>query len=262
MAPIDVVRSALLARGGKHSGNNWTCPAHDDETPSLSVGEGEDGRVLLKCHAAECPTETIVAALGLPMTALFPDEGKVKSEIVESYPYEDEDGRLLYEVVRFKPKDFRQRRPGGQPPGDGWIWDLKGVTRVLYRLPQVLDAISMGETIYLCEGEKDVAALEKAGVVATGNAGGAGKWDASFTKILANADYVVLWADNDEPGLAHMKRIRAELNGTPNRIVVGAGKDPHEHLVDMGMSVETVADVVEGGAVDEAPPSERQAATP
>jgi hypothetical protein len=42
---------------------------------------------------------------------------------------------LLYQVVRFAPKDFRQRRPDG--PG-GWTWNLKGVRRVLYRLFELL----------------------------------------------------------------------------------------------------------------------------
>ena len=48
------------------------CPAHDDDNPSLSVGTGEDGRVLLNCHAHGCKAEDIVAALGLEMTDLFP----------------------------------------------------------------------------------------------------------------------------------------------------------------------------------------------
>ena len=54
------------------SGDGWTalCPAHDDHQPSLSIGQGLDGRVLLRCHAG-CPVEQIVAALGLSLSDLF-----------------------------------------------------------------------------------------------------------------------------------------------------------------------------------------------
>jgi putative DNA primase/helicase len=46
------------------------CPAHDDRSPSLSICEGADGRILLKCFAG-CSPEAIVAALGLQMSDLF-----------------------------------------------------------------------------------------------------------------------------------------------------------------------------------------------
>jgi hypothetical protein len=46
------------------------CPAHDDRNPSLSIGQGDDGRVLLKCHAG-CPVEAITAAIGVRMRDLF-----------------------------------------------------------------------------------------------------------------------------------------------------------------------------------------------
>jgi DNA-binding CsgD family transcriptional regulator len=48
------------------------CPAHADRTPSLSIGLGEHGQVLLKCFAG-CSLERIVEAMGLTMTDLFPD---------------------------------------------------------------------------------------------------------------------------------------------------------------------------------------------
>lgn len=226
MTPRERVEEALRARGSKRAGNNWTCPAHDDDSPSLSVGEGEDGKVLLNCFGG-CSVDAIAGALDLSKTDLFPEPSASKT-IVAEYDYRDEEGVLLYQVVRFEPKDFRQRRPDS---AQGWVWSLKGVRRVLYRLPEVLDAISLGETIYVCEGEKDVEALEKAGVVATTNAGGAGKWDESFTKILANASNIVLVADNDKPGIEHMRHIAGQLNGTPNRIVTAAvGKDAADHL--------------------------------
>jgi hypothetical protein len=53
-------------------GSGWSalCPAHDDRSPSLSIGEGDDGRILLKCHAG-CDTEVILDAAGLQWEDLF-----------------------------------------------------------------------------------------------------------------------------------------------------------------------------------------------
>jgi hypothetical protein len=59
--------------------------------------------------------------------------------IVTTYPYVDHAGALLYEVVRFDPKDFRQRRP---KEGGGWHWNLGGISRVLYRLPHVAEMVA------------------------------------------------------------------------------------------------------------------------
>ena len=79
---------------------------------------------------------------------------------VDAYPYVDEHGELLFEVVHFDPKDFRQRRPDGR---GGWEWNLRGTRRVLDRLPRVLEAVEAGATIYVAEGGWDVHALERAG---------------------------------------------------------------------------------------------------
>jgi hypothetical protein len=58
----------------RHTGPaTWTarCPAHEDKTPSLSVKEGDDGRVLLHCHGG-CNVDEVVGALGLCLADLFP----------------------------------------------------------------------------------------------------------------------------------------------------------------------------------------------
>lgn len=47
------------------------CPAHDDESPSLSIGVGHDGKVLFRCHAG-CTTGAITKAVGLTLGDLFP----------------------------------------------------------------------------------------------------------------------------------------------------------------------------------------------
>ena len=72
--------------------------------------------------------------------------------IVCAYDYTDEAGNLLFQCVRYAPKDFSQRRPDCS---GGWIGNLKGVRRVLYRLPAVIAA----QIVFIVEGEKDADAL-------------------------------------------------------------------------------------------------------
>lgn len=208
--PIATVLDRLP--GHRRSGHGWVarCPAHDDRHESLSVGMGRDGRVLLKCHAG-CDAKDIVAELGIAWTDLFPDPPAARTarggRIVAEYDYVDAEGTLLYQAVRKEPKAFLQRQPDGH---GGWTWNLKGVERVLYRLPALLQAIAAGRTVFVVEGEKDVHTLEAHGFIATTQAGGAGKWQDSFSRVLAGAR-VVLVPDNDPPGQQHMAEVAASL---------------------------------------------------
>jgi len=59
------------------------CPAHGDSTPSLSISEGDDGRVLLYCHAG-CKTEEVLKTVGLTMSDLFTDSARSSSIIINS----------------------------------------------------------------------------------------------------------------------------------------------------------------------------------
>src|SRR5205823_2000033 len=107
---------------------------------SLSVGQGEGGRVLLHCFAG-CPYEAICAALGIERA----NGGGFARRIVATYDYLDEDGTLLHQKVRYEPKGFGLRRPDG---AGGWVWELEGVRRVPYRLPELL-AADTSAVVYL-----------------------------------------------------------------------------------------------------------------
>src|SRR6266702_6974781 len=54
--------TSRLTRPPGWAGQDWHCPAHDDETPSLGVITGADGRVLLNCQAG-CSVPEILTAL-------------------------------------------------------------------------------------------------------------------------------------------------------------------------------------------------------
>lgn len=210
--------------------NEARCPAHKDERASLSITAGDDGRVLLNCHAG-CKSEDVVAALGLAMKDLFHAKPKGPRQPVATYPYVDETGTTLFEVVRFEPKDFRQRRPNGS---GGWDWKLGDVRKVLYRLPAVVDAVKSGWTIYLVEGEKDADALAKLGLVATTNAMGAKGWRAEYAEQLRGAAECVVLPDKDEPGRAYAQQVAKALAGVVGKVrtveLPGPGKDVSDWL--------------------------------
>jgi hypothetical protein len=196
----------------KRSGSGWTakCPAHDDRHASLSISVGDDGRTLLHCHAG-CDFSDIVSALGVEARELFPQEFSnatdTKARIAATYDYVDADGRLLYQVVRYQPKGFKQRRPDGN---SGYIWNLDGVERLLYRLPEITKAIEGEEAIFICEGEKDCDNLAKMHLTATTNVGGAGKWRDEYSRTLRYARVVIL-SDKDDVGKKHTEQVALSL---------------------------------------------------
>jgi hypothetical protein len=125
-----------------------------------------------------------------------------------TYDYTDELGELLYQVVRYKPKDFRQRRPDDK---GRWQWNLDGTRRVLYRLPEIL-AADLNATVYKCEGEKDVDRVRAEGLLATTNAQGAKKWREEFADALKDRRVVIL-PHNDESGREHAELVARSLSG-------------------------------------------------
>ncbi len=192
------------------------CPAHEDRVPSLSIKEA-GGRVLLYCFGG-CKTADVLAAAGLTWADLGPPvlvNGRQYGgarKIIETYAYTDEGGGLLYQVCRYEPKDFRQRRPDSN---GGWIWNLDGVQRVLYGLPRLL-ATGRPETVFVVEGEKDAGRLQSLGLTATTNAGGAiqrpEQWRSEYSEALRGRSVIIL-PDNDDAGHRHARLVAGALLG-------------------------------------------------
>ncbi len=208
---------------GRRTGTGWQCrcPAHDDQNPSLSLPE-EDGKLLWFCHAG-CSQEDVrngFARLGLWHSkpngrangyGHANGDGRQQprterpAKVVATYPYVNELGELLFEVLRYDPKAFSQRRADG-------TWNVQGVPVVPYRLPEVIEAIGGGHTIFVCEGEKDCDNLAKLGIIATCNAGGAGKWRGEHAAFLKDADVIII-PDNDQRGRDHAEQVASSLQG-------------------------------------------------
>lgn len=220
---MNQVMNSILSRlnGVKPCGNGWKalCPAHDDQKQSLHVSEGKDGRVLIHCHAG-CSVNDICRVLGIELKDLFPQKPKVyaggKSPVVATYDYRAANGKLLFQVCRTADKRFFQRRPDGK---GGWLNGLGGIQPVLYRLPEVLQAVERGETVFIPEGEKDCDNLTRIGLTATTSPMGAGKWRDHYSEHLRGAKVVIL-PDNDEPGRKHAQQVANSLYGKTGSVKV------------------------------------------
>ena len=136
----------------------------------------------------------------------WPSEQQPMQTVAAAYDYCDEAGALVFQVLRYEPKTFRQRRP----EGSGWSWSVKGVRVLPYRLPELL--ADPAATVFLVEGEKDADRLAALGLVATCNAGGAGKWKKEHSEFLRSRRVVVL-PDNDSAGEKHAQQVERSLRG-------------------------------------------------
>ncbi len=213
-----------------HNGNGdeykAICPFHDDSDPSLSVNNKTGQYHCFGCDASGDAFSFYGELKGISSFDgqvrgiaadfnIMGSNGKKKSgpgRIVKTYDYMNEEGAILYQAVRMEPKDFRQRQPDGN---GGWTWSVKNVDKVLYRLPELLQA----DQVIVVEGEKDVDNIFTLGMVATTNVGGAGKWQSSYSETLRGKDVVIL-PDNDEPGRKHADKVAEALRGIAKSIKI------------------------------------------
>lgn len=203
----------------KKTAKGWVacCPAHDDENPSLSVSEGDDGKLLMYCHRG-CSFENIVHALGLNEREQHEHRERSKTlNIVKTYDYVDERRNLLYQVCRLEPKDFRLRSPNGR---GGWNWNLGESRRVLFNLPDVVEAKESNSCLVFVEGEKDALNVkEKLGMFATTIATGANGWRDEYAEDLRGIGVVIL-PDNDGPGMKFAEEVATSIYGKAESVKV------------------------------------------
>lgn len=197
----------------KGGSGQWSahCPAHDDQHGSLSISTGQDGRILLKCHAG-CGVEDIAGALGLSVKDLFVDKPKdapVKGRppVVAAYTYPNGTQKL-----RRADKSFSWRRPDGK---GGWIYNRQGVPHSLYIAGELSGAV------FVCEGEKDADNLHRLGYDAVSGEDGAGpgKWRQEYTEQLRGLP-VCIFQDHDDVGRAYAQETAAALYGAASSVQV------------------------------------------
>lgn len=170
-------------------------------------------------------------------------------EFEATYDYQDEGGRLLFQVVRLPGKDFPCRRPDPNKKGC-WIWSMKGVRRVLYRLPELIASPEM--VVFMVEGEKDTDRLHREGLLATTNPWGAGNWKEAYSSTLKDRDIVIL-PDNDDKGEKHAVKVAKSLHKKAKsvKIVELPGLEEHGDVSDWLDSGHPIEDLL--ALVDKAP---------
>ncbi|MFC1875175.1 DUF3631 domain-containing protein [Chloroflexota bacterium] len=205
--------------GAKQSGDHWTapCPLPGHKTPAghLNLKDAGD-KALVTCQGGKHTYRDYCETWGYDSLTYSPNGKGTEAEIIATYDYTDEAGKLLYQVIRYEPKAFKQRRPDGN---GGWLWNLNGVKPVIYQLPEVIAAVREVRIIYIPEGEKDADALRKIELTATTNSGGAGKWRSEYSEVLKGTPVVII-ADKDAPGREHAAKVAASLHGKANPIKI------------------------------------------
>jgi len=237
------ILEAATGQPPKQSGDGWLCvcpvPLHDDHRPSLSVGLGDDGRVLLHCHSG-CTAEDIVKSLGLQLSDLFP-EGQGKGAVAYADAIEQlaavrgwnasalkrisayADGDL----VKFPMYDAsgarcgEKFRRGDNRPMQTAAGQVKSLTKkgsrngIMYPKP-----FPDSGQVLVVEGESDLAAGLSAGwpaVVATAGANPGKTGKAALQKLLHGRD-CVLAPDPDDPGRKWMADVGGLLGNVRCRV--------------------------------------------
>jgi hypothetical protein len=205
----------------RKNGDGYTakCPSHTDKKNSLSL-KAETDKIVLFCHAG-CSVNDICASLGIGLKDLFLSANKVvrseanaQKRIVAVYDYRDETGALLYQKVRFEPKEFRQRKPDGF---GGYDYRLKDVRQVPYRLPELIKTLEENpqQTIFLCEGEKDADNLRALGAAASSFK----NWKPEFNLFIKDSNIVIL-TDHDKAGINQAQKAAAIIQSDAKTLKV------------------------------------------
>jgi hypothetical protein len=158
--------------------------------------------------------------------------GKGRAEIIAKYVYQDADGQPVMIVNRTKAKQFYQQRPDGR---GGWEWGgIPADAKVPFQLPELIEAIALGKTVHVAEGEKGALSLTERGYAATCSPGGAGKWPAHFGPRWFSGANVIVLPDADSSGCNHAEKVKVNLEGVAAsvRIVNLPGLPPGGDVFD------------------------------
>lgn len=253
------------------------CPTHNDKSPSLSVSLRE-GRTLWNCKAG-CPQDAVRAALverGLwhagPQLSVVPAtvrprrRRQLSAPTITEYPYRDADSALVamherHERVGEK-KQFVWRLPNGQVSHG----DIREADLPIYRLPELL-AAPLEEPVILTEGERAADAARAHGFTACSLPGGASQRDFGQALEALRGRCLVLWPDNDAPGLTFMAHVGAALAGIAVEVrqLAIPGQLPKGDAWDYfasGHSAEELTSAIAGAGPPVAPSAPRPIAGP
>jgi len=255
-SPIETLLSKLSNIVQTATGWSAQCPSHDDRRASLSIGEGDDGTALVKCHAG-CDTSAVLAAIGLQLPDLFTKEATVPkrkgkapvpafksvNDAIHSleakqgktsaiWTYHDGDGEPVGVVVRWDRPDGKDIRPISKH-SDGWRIGAMASPKPVYQLPKVEKA----DLVIVAEGEKAADAARALGFTATTSAGGANAAKQTDWRPLAGKEVIIL-PDNDIAGRKYAEDVAGILSALEPPAIVRVAELPN--LPDGGDIVEWI----------------------
>ncbi|WP_122928428.1 AAA family ATPase [Sphingobium sp. LF-16] len=175
------------------------------------------------------------------------DQIRIRStwRVTGSFEYVDEDGAVLYRTQRREKAGERKKFVAERLNGTEWAGGIKGVRRVLYRLPEIL-AAPADEPVYLVEGERKADKLASWGLIGTAVAFGSNGWLSSYADALAGRTVIIL-PDNDDVGRAFAEKAGADLQGAgcSIRIIDLPGLPPKGDIMDWSGSADDLRALVE-----------------
>lgn len=210
-----------------------SCPFHEDgKRPNFLLNEEKGTWFCHVCNLGGGVVEFVAKMDGKSTKEVFTEWAKETNgatvipssqQPTNTYDYRNESWEVVYQACRYYPKTFKQRHM----VNGKWAWNMDGVTRILYRLPQVLGS----QVVWIVEGEKDADSLNRLGFIATTNVGGAGKWLDGYTESLKGKD-IILCGDNDEPGRAHVDKVLVSIREYVHSVKVVRVPEPHKDVSD------------------------------
>lgn len=222
-------------KGAVKSGAGWVslCPAHDDKNPSLSIAEGDGGKVLIRCFAG-CDYKDVLKALSMEPKQLFPQAiGKPKSKTEREYRLRNEKGELVA-IHHRSDSGEKKRMWWSRPDGSNGLGGMRSEALPLYGV-EALHMVPDDVPVVIVEGEKARDALGGLYPATLGTVTGASGTPSKTSLEPLKGRRVVLWPDNDEPGQSHMTRIAEALAVVAFEVRVfdwkegGAGSDAADH---------------------------------
>ena len=224
------------------------CPAHDDQTQSLTITEAED-KTLMHCHAG-CSNEEILDRVGLKMRDLYKEsrdrQPQWKKGLESQYDYYDDHGKYIASKLRFSGKRFSWAVVKG---GEA---DFKHVPKEkpLYNLGDLLKHTknTPGEAVYIAEGEKDCRTLKSLGLTAV-TPGGANTWKGHHAKYFKDLR-VVIMQDNDTAGEKMTQSIVSDIKDLASayKVIVPSDKehgDISDYILQDKHSLEDLKEMVD-----------------
>lgn len=285
-----VARVLSCVPDAKRDGIGWRarCPAHGGKSAtSFSIAQGDDGRVLLKCHAG-CSYRAILDALGLDERAMFTAKDRTAptpprptlrefataraaadayratlGREAARWEYRDAQGEPIGLVLRWNREDGSKTIRPAWRFGNAWRHTYPE-ERPLYGLDRLAE--SPEARVFVAEGEKCVELLSTLGLLATTSPAGAQAAGKADWSPLSGRDVVIL-PDADEPGRKYANEVRqaVEALDPPGRVSIVAlpGLEPGEDAVEFvdrvhGGDLKAARDAIEAIAARESTSTPRK----